>query len=134
VLLLLANSVTFSKSCFRAGLACVNILNYGSLAVNGIGLVNNFATLCEKYNSNELTSLEVFQFASSCLFFTMSAVNIKTANAIVRETQSQVIGDFEASLRSNRHRRMFRRVAKQTRGEDGNNMQGNAKVRRVCVI
>jgi hypothetical protein len=134
VLLLLGNSITFSKSCFRVGLTCVNVLNYGSLAVNGIGLVNNLASLCEKHRSKELTKLEVFQFASSCLFFTMSAVNIRTANAIVTETQSQVIGDFEASLRSNRHRRMFRRVAKQTRGEDGNTMQGNAKVRSVCVI
>jgi len=112
----------------------VNILNFGSLAVNGIGLVNNFASLIEKYRSEELTPLEVFQFASSCLFFTMSAFNIKTAGAIIKETQNTVLSDFEASLRSNRHRRMFRRVAKQTRGEDGNTVQGNAKVRIVCVI
>lgn len=112
----------------------MNILNFGSLAVNGIGLVNNFASLYEKYHSKELTPLEVFQFASSCLFFTMSVVNIKTANAIIKETQNTVISDFEASLRSNRHRRVFRRVAKQTQGEDGNTMQGNAKVRSVCVI
>lgn len=134
VLLLLGNSITFSKSCFRAGRICVNFLNYGSLAVNGIGLVNNFANLYKKYHSEELTKLEVFQFASSCLFFTMSAVNIKTADAIIKETQNKVISDFEASLRSNRHRRMFRRVAKQTQGEDGNTMQGNAKVRSVCVM
>jgi hypothetical protein len=112
----------------------VNFLNFGSLAVNGIGLINNFASLIEKYHSKELTPLEVFQFASSCLFFTMSAVNIKTAGAIIKETQNTVLSDFEASLRSNRHRRMFRRVANQTRGEDGNTVQGNAKVRIVCVI
>jgi hypothetical protein len=133
-LLLLGNSITFSQSYFRAGRFFVNILNFGSLAVNGIGLVNNFASLYEKYHSKELTPLEVFQFASSCLFFTMSVVNIKTANAIIKETQNTVISDFEASLRSNRHRRVFRRVAKQTQGEDGNTMQGNAKVRSVCVI
>jgi hypothetical protein len=112
----------------------VNFLNFGSLAVNGIGLVNNFAYLCEKYQSEELTTLEVFQFASSCLFFSMSAVNIKTAGTIIKETQSTVISDFKASLRSNRHRRMFDKVAKQTQGADGNTMQGNAKVRNVCVI
>ena len=113
----------------------MNILNFGSLTVNGIGLVNNFASLIEKYRSDEeITPLEVFQFASSCLFFTMSAVNVKTAGTIIKETQSTVISDFEASLRSNRHRRMFRKVAQQTRGEDGNTMQGNAKVRSVCVI
>ena len=135
VLLLLGNSITFSQSYFRAGRICVNILNFGSLTVNGIGLANNFASLIKKYHSEEqITPLEVFQFASSCLFFTMSAFNIKTANSIIKETQSTVISDFEASLRSNRHRRMFRRVAKQTRGEDGNTMQGNAKVRIACVI
>jgi hypothetical protein len=112
----------------------VNALNYGSLAVNGLALVNNFALLYEKYNSEELGVLEVFQFTSSCLFFTMSAFNIKTAGAIIKETQNQVISDFDANLRSNRHRRMFRRVAKQTRGEDGNTVQGNAKVSSVRVI
>jgi hypothetical protein len=131
---LLGNSFTFSQSYFRAGRLVVNILNFGSLTVNGIGLANNFASLYKKHHSEGLTPLEVFQFASSCLFFTMSAVNIKTAGSIIKETQSKVIGDFEASLRSNRHRRMFRRVAKQTQGEDGNTMQGNAKVRSVCVI
>jgi hypothetical protein len=103
--------------------------------VNGIALVNNFASLIEKYHSKEeITPLEVFQFASSCLFFTMSAFNVKTAGTIIKETQNTVISDFEASLRSNRHRREFRKVAQQTRGEDGNTMQGNAKVRSVCVI
>ena len=102
--------------------------------MNGLGLVNNFASMYEKYNSEELGLLEMFQFASSCLFFTMSAFNIKTAGAIIKETQNEVISDFNANLRSNRHRRMFRRVAKQTRGEDGNTMQGNAKVSSVCVI
>jgi hypothetical protein len=103
--------------------------------VNGIGLVNNLASLYEKHQSKEeITPLEIFQFASSCLFFTMSAFNVKTANSIIKETQSSVLTDFEASLRSNRHRREFRRVAKQTRGEDGYTVEGNAKVRSVCVI
>jgi hypothetical protein len=112
----------------------VTALNYGSLAVNGLGLINTLVTLHEKYRSDDLTKLEVFQFASSVLFFTMSAVNTKTASSIIKETQSGIIKDFEGSLRSNRHRRMFRRVARQTQGKDGNTMQGNAKVRIVSVI
>jgi hypothetical protein len=112
----------------------VNALNYGSLAVNGLGLINTLVILHEKHRSNDLTKLEVFQFASSVLFFTMSAVNTKTASTIIKETQSGMIKDFEGSLRSNRHRRMFRRVAKQTQGKDGNTMQGNAKVSIVSVI
>jgi hypothetical protein len=112
----------------------VNVLNYGSLTVNGLGLINTLIALAEKHNSNNLTKLEVFQFASSVLFFTMSAVSIRTADAIISETQTNVISEFEASLRSNRHRRMFRRVAKQTRGDDRNTMQGNAKVRIIDVI
>jgi hypothetical protein len=112
----------------------VNALNYGSLAVNGLGLINTLVALHEKYHSKDLTPLEVFQFASSVLFFTMSAMNTKTASTVIKETQSGIIKDFEGSLRSNRHRRMFRRVAKQTHGKDGNTMQGNAKVRIVSVI
>jgi hypothetical protein len=112
----------------------VTALNYGSLAVNGLGLINTFVALQEKYRSDDLTTLEVFQFASSVLFFTMSAVNTKTASTIIKETQSGIIKDFEGSLRSNRHRRMFRRVARETQGKDGHTMQGNAKVRIVSVI
>jgi hypothetical protein len=134
VLLLLGNFFTFLQSYFRAGRLFVNILNFGSLTVNGIGLVNNFASLYEKYQSEELTTLDVFQFASSCLFFTMSAVNIKTANSIIKDTQSKFISDYKAGLRSNRHRRALDKYAKQTQREDGNIMQGHAKVRSVCVI
>jgi hypothetical protein len=112
----------------------VTALNCGSLTVNGLGLINTLVILHEKYHSDDLTKLEVFQFASSVLFFTMSAVNTKTASTIIKETQSSIIKDFEGSLRSNRHRRMFRRVARQTQGKDGNTMQGNAKVRIVSVI
>jgi len=101
--------------------------------VNGLGIINSIVVLREKHRSENLTPLDVFQFASSLLFFSMSAVSIKTADAIIRETQTNVISDFEASLRSNRHRRMFRRVAKHTQGSDGNTMQGNAKVRILGV-
>jgi hypothetical protein len=107
----------------------VNALNYGSLTVNGFGLINSFVALHEKHLSEGVTPVEVFQFASSVLFFSMSAVNMKTAGAMIKERQSGIMKDFETSLRSNRHRRMFRRVAKQTQGKDGNSMQGNAKVR-----
>ncbi|KAJ4448625.1 hypothetical protein ANN_00015 [Periplaneta americana] len=116
--------------CCRAGRIAVTALNFGSLTVNGLGLVNGFLVLREKSQTGKLTCLEVFQFASSLLFFTMSAVNVKTADALITEAQNGVIGDFEASLRSNRHRRAFRRVAKQTQGEAGNSMEGNAKVIR----
>jgi hypothetical protein len=112
----------------------VNALNYGSLTVNGFGLINNLVALHEKYKSEGVTPLEAFQFASSVLFFSMSVVNTKTASTIIKETQSGIMKDFEGSLRSNRHRKMFRKVAKQTQGQDGNSMQGNAKVRIVSVI
>jgi hypothetical protein len=107
----------------------VNALNYGSLTVNGYGLINSFIALREKHLSEGVTPVEVFQFASSVLFFSMSAVNVRTASTIIKETQNGIIKDFEASLRSNRHRRMCRRVAKETRGKGGNTMEGNAKVR-----
>lgn len=116
-------------SRFRIGRVAVDALTYGSLAANGCGLINSFFALREKHLSEGVTPVEVFQFASSVLFFSMSAVNIKTASTVIKETQNGVIQDFEASLRSNRHRRAFRRLARQTQGKDGNTMQGNAKVR-----
>ncbi|KAJ9598350.1 hypothetical protein L9F63_010966 [Diploptera punctata] len=113
-----------------AGRLLVNALNFSSLAVNGVGLVNNFVLLQEKAKNKELKPLEVFQFASSVLFFTMSAVNMKTANTLIRETQDGFIGDYEANLRSKRHQRQFRRLVRDTKGEEGNSMQANARVIR----
>ncbi|PSN39001.1 hypothetical protein C0J52_14021 [Blattella germanica] len=99
-----------------------------SLTVNGLGLLNNILRLREKAVTGDLRPLDVFQFTSSLLFFTMSAINMKTANAIIRETQDGMLGSYETSLRSNRHRREFRRLVKETQGVDGNSIQGNARV------
>jgi hypothetical protein len=107
----------------------VTALNYGSVAVNGFGVINSLVALVEKHQSEGVTTLEVFQFASSVLFFTLSAMNTKTADTIIKDTQNSIMKNYEASLRSNRHRRMFRRVARQTQGNSQNTMEGNAKVR-----
>nr|CAD7197667.1 unnamed protein product [Timema douglasi] len=111
----------------KAGRILVTALNMSSLAANGAGVLNSLILMRERYKSGDLTNLEIFQFASQVLFFTNSLINIKTANAIIKDNQKVVLNEFEASLRSNKHRRMYRRLAMNTRGEQ-DAMHGDAKV------
>ncbi|XP_067013230.2 uncharacterized protein [Anabrus simplex] len=105
------------------------VLNIGSLVINGLGVIHGAFMLHSKYNDGELTALDVFQFSASVLFFTHSVVNMKTADTIIRETQNDVIQKYEANLRSNRHRKMFRKVARNTQKDMGA-VEGRAKVIR----
>ncbi|XP_067013132.1 uncharacterized protein [Anabrus simplex] len=105
------------------------VLNIGSLVINGLGVIHGAFMLHSKYNEGELTALDVYQFSASVLFFTHSVVNMKTADTIIRETQNDVIQKYEANLRSNRHRKMFSKVARNTQKDMGAE-EGRAKVIR----
>ncbi|GLH12481.1 Uncharacterized protein GBIM_17240 [Gryllus bimaculatus] len=113
----------------RFGCATVTALNVGNVAVNGLGLLNSFHLLIDKLNKDQLTSLDVFQFSASLLLFAHAAVNVQTAKSIIENTQNGVLQEFENNLRSNRHRKMFRKVARNTKYEK-NTIEGNAQVIR----
>ncbi|XP_046382858.1 uncharacterized protein LOC124153620 isoform X1 [Ischnura elegans] len=105
----------------------INFLNFGSLSVNGLGIVNGLAYLVERKQRGELTALDVFQWSASIFFFYNAAVNIKTANTIVKDVQDGIKSDFVAGIDSKRRMKAWRRLNRETVGEVPT-MEGNARL------
>ncbi|XP_049814706.1 uncharacterized protein LOC126262260 [Schistocerca nitens] len=114
----------------KTGQITCNALNVTSLAVSATGISIGAISLSERIKEGEATPLEVFQFSASLLFFAHATVNFQTASQIIKETQKGVIEDYEKSLRSNRHRKQFKKLAKNTAATGENPMDGNARVIR----
>ncbi|KAJ8876352.1 hypothetical protein PR048_020797 [Dryococelus australis] len=112
----------------KTGKVVVTALNISSLATNGVGIVNNFFLLRKKLECGELSCLDVFQFTSSVLFFASAVVNVKTANAIIEETQESTLKNFEENLAFKKHKKLYRRMAKNTIADADDPMYGKAKV------
>nr|XP_034837770.1 uncharacterized protein LOC117994001 [Maniola hyperantus] len=109
----------------KAGRIAFLVVQTGSLTVNGIGIIHGLAVLIDKSERNELTTLEVFQFSASVLFFTNAAMNLKTASAIIKEVQHDVIDGHRQGL-SKDAKKLFNKQTGKLRGPD--EMHGNAKV------
>lgn len=96
----------------------------GSTTNCGVTVFNFIEKLVKK---SQITAMDVYQLSSSILFFQMSVVNFKTANAIIQETQTSVISQYEASLRSNRHRKVFNKAKLEATRLNGE-AAGNAEI------
>ncbi|XP_049832908.1 uncharacterized protein LOC126273398 [Schistocerca gregaria] len=114
----------------RTGQIACNALNVTSLAVNATGIGIGAFSLGERFKEGEATPLEVLQFSASVLFFAHATINFQTASQIIKDTQRGVIEDYEKSLRSNRHRRAFKKLASNTAATGDSLVDGNARVIR----
>ncbi|XP_066997091.2 uncharacterized protein [Anabrus simplex] len=111
-----------------AGRMTSTILNIGSVTLNGLGVLNGAFMLQNKFKDGELTALDVFQFTASVLFFTHSAVTLKTADSIIKETQTEVIETYKESLEKSKISRVICRIRRG--GKDVNTPEGRAEVIR----
>jgi len=103
--------------------ATFNTLNVSSLTVNGIGIVSNVYDLSQK---EKVTALDVANLSLSVLFFTNSAMNLKTARTIIKETQKNVL-DFSKTKLDDQAKAGLRAFEKQNKKETRSTMYGNAK-------
>lgn len=105
----------------------VNGISGSSLFVNGVGIAENLWTIIEQ---EKLSPLQCFQFVASVVFFAHSAVTIKTARSLYMETQNQIIEDHKAGLRSNRHRKLYDVIERETLKSEQDALVGRAKIIR----
>jgi hypothetical protein len=106
----------------------VNVINLGA---SGVGLANSsYDVFKQWWDDNETPSpLTIIQLSASVLFFGQAVYNFRTANMVVEETQARELRDYNDSLRSNRHRKTFSKLIKETiRQNDGNVQRGQADV------
>ncbi|KAF7279925.1 hypothetical protein GWI33_006596 [Rhynchophorus ferrugineus] len=105
----------------------VGVLN---ITASGVSIVNSgYDVLDQWLNERQRPSaLAILQLTSSVLFFGHAVYNFKGATQIIQETQAQVLQDYQESLRSNRHRKTFNKLMKETIRSQGDSSRGKAEV------
>ncbi|XP_013199756.2 uncharacterized protein LOC106142516 isoform X2 [Amyelois transitella] len=107
----------------------VEVLRRANLFTGAVGVINSLAHIIVKYRKHgeKPTKLELFQFTTATLFFCNAVMSNRTAQNIIEEAQASTINNYRASLRSNRHRKIFDKLSAESRRVQGN-VQGNAEV------
>ena len=90
-------------------------LMVGNIIINGGGILFNMHSLYKNYSENdEISYKDVFFLATHIFFVANSIWNVRFASYIIRNGQQTYIQEFEDSLRSNRHKKEFRRLLRNT--------------------
>ncbi|XP_050301172.1 uncharacterized protein LOC126739502 [Anthonomus grandis grandis] len=105
----------------------ISVLN---LSASGVSLANStYDVLDRLINENELPStLTLMQLSASVLFFAHAAYSFKSAQTIIDETQAATLRNFQDLLSSNRLRKMFNKLLKESIRVHGNENKGAAEV------
>ncbi|KAF5278097.1 hypothetical protein FQR65_LT03613 [Abscondita terminalis] len=108
----------------------VDVLNIANTTLGAAALANASYEMYDTWReSGTISPLSLLQLGSSVLFFGNAVYNFKTANTIINEAQTNALQDHEKSLRSNRHRKTFNKLLKETiRQNNGNVQAGRAEV------
>uniref|UniRef100_A0A2A4JDE4 DUF4781 domain-containing protein n=1 Tax=Heliothis virescens TaxID=7102 RepID=A0A2A4JDE4_HELVI len=131
---LLSRSAAAGTNMTKTGQALavsVEVLRHANMVTGGAGVVNSLLHIILKYRKHgeKPTKLELFQFASATLFFCHAVVSNRTAQSIIEDAQAKAINEYRATLRSNRHRKMFDKISAESRRVQGA-IQGNTEVIR----
>ncbi|KAM3964507.1 uncharacterized protein ACR2FA_001479 [Aphomia sociella] len=107
----------------------VELLRHANLVTGGAGVVNSLVHIIMKYRNHgeKPTKLELFQFTAATLFFCNAVMSNRTAQSIIEDAQATTINEYRATLRSNRHRRIFDKLSAESRRVQGD-VQGNTEV------
>jgi hypothetical protein len=85
------------------GQIAVKSVTAGSCVVNALGIVNGLANIIHKaVNENEVSSLDIFQFLSSVLFFTNSVISTHQAYALLNNIKQSGTGQHNVLTVMNR--------------------------------
>ncbi|XP_056646597.1 uncharacterized protein LOC130451540 isoform X1 [Diorhabda sublineata] len=118
--------------------AVVNTVGVVNIGVSGASIINSSYDVYDQwFNRNHKPNLlTIVQLSSSILFFGNAVYNFKSCKTMIDESQAQVLQDYQESLRSNRHRKTFNKLMKETiRQNEGNQVKGRAEViKTICNI
>lgn len=76
------------------------------MGASGAGILHSSYEIYIQWREDNVvpSTLTILQLSSSVLFFGNAVYNFKTGAAIVEETQTKVLQEYQDGLRSNRHR------------------------------
>ncbi|XP_030765735.1 uncharacterized protein LOC115889796 [Sitophilus oryzae] len=114
----------------RGAIYACNTVGFLNITASGVSLVNSgYDVFDQWYNEQQTPSaLTIIQLSSSVLFFGHAVYNFKPAGTIIEESQAKVLRDYQDSLRSNRHRKTFSKLMKETFRSQGEGVKGKAEV------
>ncbi|KAG5879124.1 hypothetical protein JTB14_031671 [Gonioctena quinquepunctata] len=115
----------------RGAGALVNTIGVANIGASGVSILNSgYDVLDQWINENQTPSLlTIVQLSSSILFFGNAVYNFRTCSTMIEEAQARTLQDYQESLRSNRHRKTFSKMMKETiRQNNGNDVTGRAEV------
>ncbi|XP_048509472.1 uncharacterized protein LOC105693840 isoform X2 [Athalia rosae] len=111
--------------------ATYNTIAAGNIVINGLGIGNGIYGIFTNYKeSDKISYLEIGQVMAHMLFFGNAVMNFQTAQTMIKNTQQQVLQEYETSLRSNRHRKAFNRIARNTRTSNIDRTTADAEIIR----
>lgn len=97
----------------------VNGMNISTMLLSGTGVANGVLDLLLKhFDDEEISAIDVLQVAASLAIFTHSAYNFRLASTIVAQSQDTKMNAYRSEL-SNRQRKMFDKMAKETLRTNG---------------
>ncbi|GAB1866187.1 DUF4781 domain-containing protein [Camponotus japonicus] len=114
---------TFMKAVF-------NTVQGGNILFNGAGIIYQGYYIVDKYmtDKDQISSIDVLNFAIHVMFFAGSVVNMQFANDIIESTQGKIINDYKETLRKKNLRRKFNRVARKAAANNTCKISENADV------
>lgn len=96
----------YNYELFQTAQSAITAINVINLSASGAGILHSSYEIYIQWREDSVAPslLTVVQLSSSVLFFGNAVYNFRTGAAIVEETQTKVLQEYQDGLRSNRHR------------------------------
>lgn len=116
---LLSRAIQRGTTISRAAELTHDALQLASAMVNGTGIGLRVYQIVDKYNQTKEISVKDVLFLTMHMFQCYnSVINMKSARTMIQAGQANIIESYEQSLRSNRHRKEFKRLVANTSDND----------------
>ena len=105
------------------------ILTCSVFGLDSAMLILGIANLVNKYENDQLTTLDVLQFSISVFFFSHTLVQPKTATGIIKQVQKQHIATYGNNIQDKAGAQAFEKFLTDNKGKG--DMNSNAKIIRT---
>ncbi|XP_015180893.1 PREDICTED: uncharacterized protein LOC107068707 isoform X2 [Polistes dominula] len=109
--LLLLRAAQAGRDIGLAARAVYNTTVVCKMSINLIGIGYNGYNIVDKYQrKNRVNLKDIFFFTTHVMFFGNIILDIKFAYDVINSSRGNVMKDYEATLRSKRHRKAYNRI------------------------
>ena len=121
------NGTTITKFAQRAH----DTVQISTLVVSGCGTGLSAYNIFDNYKESKTVSYQdILNLTANLLLLGNSVISLKLSKTIIENQQTSIIKDYEASLRSNRHRKEFQKMIRNTKTTISNPTELNQQIIR----